>query len=307
MHISQVLNILHRFGVCISTTSIYRLKQKLSKQHDNYLKSNIEKNRQEQEKHAVMQKHLKTASVSLTDTDVTAASEDHQYAKSVIDTAGTSSCEHSYDHGIYYAAGDNVDVSIVLSYMTSTNQRKSFHWFLMLGIEKRVLNNTLSNDRPKCDIRDLPSSSWLLDQEELLTYERDINFHIVQILLKFKCMKCFSDVVESNISHPYIENTKKPSKYHVVTLSDDNENTSEGMINVMKKIHSVFVPRDKDTNCILDSVDFAGDDVLTNERALSAQESMMNRGASDYDQLTGLNHRSGGLHLQMNLTAVWLT
>ena len=205
----------------------------------------------------------------------------------------------------YYAAGDNVDVSVVPSYMTSINQRQIHHCFITLGIRKRVSNPSLAEGSPKYDITSVNTCTWLPTIDDLSSYEQNLDHYVLQVILNFKCMNFLTDVVEKHIMHPYVEITKQPTEYHVVDLSSNNENTSDGMINIMKEVQSLFVPRDHNNPPnVLDSTKFAGD-VLTNERSLSAQESMMNHNASTYEKLMGLNYRPGGLHIMMNLVGVF--
>lgn len=47
-----------------------------------------------------------------------------------------------------------------------------------------------------------------------------------------------------------------------------------------------------------------GGDVLTNERAYSAQLAMLN-GQTDFERLAGVVHRPEGLHRMMNLLLVF--
>jgi hypothetical protein len=234
--------------------------------------------------------------------------QDHNYT-SKESSDGTKACAVP-NPGIefsYYAVGDNVDVSIMPSYMTSIKQRQVLHWFMTLGINKRVFDSELPDDKPKCDISTVPTVSWLPTADDWSSFEKDLDHHILLVLLKFKCMAPFENVVNKFILHPYVQQTSQPTEYHVVELNNNNENTSGGMINIMKAVHSVFVPHDDSEHPkILTSTEFAGD-VLTNERSLSAQECMMSSSASSYEQLLGLNYRSGGLHTLMNLHVVQRT
>ncbi len=229
----------------------------------------------------------------------------------VVFTSSIRSClQHridgeNVDAATYYAAGDNVDVTVNPTYMTTDNQRKSFHWFMTLAIKKRVLNNALPDGQAKCDIRKLPTHAWLPTKNDVMCYDNDIDFHILKTLVKYGFFKEFKYLIPDCISHPYIEFTKIPSEYEIVDLSDNNENTGDGMINIMTEVHRLLVPRDHNEHPnILETVDFGGD-VLTNERAASAQAAMSN-GNSSFENLRGLNHRPGGLHLLMNFTMVFI-
>lgn len=45
--------------------------------------------------------------------------------------------------------GDNIDITRSPSQMSVEHRRKSWHWFLLVGLEKRILNDSLKDDVPK--------------------------------------------------------------------------------------------------------------------------------------------------------------
>lgn len=74
-----------------------------------------------------------------------------------------------------------------------------------------------------------------------------------------------------------------------------------GMITILQRIHHLAVPHvDNETP---ERIVFGGD-VLTNERAFSAQEAMQNV-PSEFESLSGLIHRPEGLHREMNFLLVY--
>lgn len=73
------------------------------------------------------------------------------------------------------------------------------------------------------------------------------------------------------------------------------------MISILQRIHHLAVPHvDNETP---ERIVFGGD-VLTNERAFSAQEAMQNV-PSEFESLSGLIHRPEGLHREMNFLLVY--
>lgn len=203
---------------------------------------------------------------------------------------------------LYYTAGDNVDITINPTHLSIKNQRKSLHWFITMGIKKRVTDHTLS-DSVQEQITQIPYSNWLPSDDELNKYNRNLDHHIVQLLVKLPFLSSMGKLIPKYIEHPCISLTQQKSEFQVIDLIDANENASEGMIKVMRELHNTFVPRDNAVPPnIIHSVDFAGD-VLTTERAFAAECALRN-GLSDFDRLCGLNYRPGGLHILMNLTVV---
>lgn len=85
------------------------------------------------------------------------------------------------------------------------------------------------------------------------------------------------------IKHEYMEQTSKKSVFLNSELIDSSENSSEGMIRIMQHIHRFAVSY---INGQMDKIVFGGD-LLTNERALSAQQAMLN-GEIDFLKLLGV-------------------
>lgn len=96
-----------------------------------------------------------------------------------------------------------------------------------------------------------------------------------------------------------MKKTSQKSVFINCDLIDESENSSDGMIRIMQRVHSLAVPIIDGT---VEKVVLGGD-VLTNERAMSAQQAMRNN-ESSYEKLLGVIHRPEGLHRQMNFLMV---
>lgn len=200
----------------------------------------------------------------------------------------------------YYAIGDNFDITVSPTYMTATNQRKSYHWFMALGIKKRVSDATLSDDKPLCNIADMSCTSWIPSDNELKVMTSNFSHHVTKVMMRFKFLNRIDITVPDNITHRHMDETSRKSDFCIVDLIDASENKSEGMIRIMKELHELFVSQSNKQ--VLQRTEFAGD-VLTNERAFASQCAMDN-GDGSFDSLGGFNYRPGGLHLIMNLCVV---
>lgn len=100
-----------------------------------------------------------------------------------------------------------------------------------------------------------------------------------------------------------MEQMKQKTLFLNCDLIDASENSSQGMIEILQKVHNIAVPhsRNEKQKDVLEKVVFGGD-VLIIERAFSAQEAMQN--TADFDGLGGIIHRPEGLHRLMNFTLV---
>nr|XP_034321927.1 uncharacterized protein LOC117688213 [Crassostrea gigas]XP_034321928.1 uncharacterized protein LOC117688213 [Crassostrea gigas] len=202
--------------------------------------------------------------------------------------------------------GDNLDVTISPAKMTMEKQRKSLHWFLVMAKQKRItaedLNLPSDMLRERNDVLRVPTNSWIPSMVQTDSLCKNIVFHVSHILLKYiEFLKPASASFPTYISHPYMEKTKEKSIFLNCDLIEASENSSQGMITILQRIHHLAVPHvDNETP---ERIVFGGD-VLTNERAFSAQEAMQNV-PSEFESLSGLIHRPEGLHREMNFLLVY--
>lgn len=199
--------------------------------------------------------------------------------------------------------GDNLDLTISPTAMTKERQRKSIHWFLNIALCKRVLSD-LPNDKPKADILKIPNSVFIPNLEDCASLEQDMVYHIVRILCDhIHCLKQFRACIPDCIEHRYMNELSKESEFRVIDLLDKSENKSEDMISILQSVHKYCVAHsDEVPPTVIERVVFGGD-VLTNERAYSAQLAMHNA-ESDFFGLAGVIHRPEGLHRMMNFLSV---
>ncbi|XP_065925165.1 uncharacterized protein [Magallana gigas] len=196
--------------------------------------------------------------------------------------------------------GDNLDILKSTSSMTKENQRKSFHWFILVGLQRRVLDSTMLDDKPKHDILSLPNHSFLPNAQDINILERNMNHHILKVITRHvKCLKSFAHCVPKHIDHPFMEETSKKSTHFILDLLDKNENLHDDIISILEHIHQKYIAHTLGEKAeVLERKVFGGD-VLTNERAYTAQLAMQNC-ETDYYKLGGLIHRPEGLHRMMN-------
>lgn len=198
--------------------------------------------------------------------------------------------------------GDNIDVTITPSKMTSDAQRKSLHWFLVMMKLKNITvkDMDISELRHEKNISTLPKACWIPDKCQQESLKENVKHHISHILLKYvDFLKPVKSVIPPYIAHKFIELTKTKSVFLNCELIEASENSASGMISIMQRIHELSVPHARQTDKrVIERVVFGGD-VLTNERAFTAQQNMqLNK--CDVDKLVGLIHRPEGLHREMN-------
>lgn len=129
-------------------------------------------------------------------------------------------------------------------------------------------------------------------------------YHITNVLVKYVgCLKKYKDCVPKFIPNPHLKELAEKSNFVLLDMLDKSENKSEDMITILEHIHAKYIAHTDGENPTVIKKKVFGGDVLTNERAYSAQLAMLN-GDTDYDRLGGLIHRPEGLHRMMNLLLV---
>ena len=131
--------------------------------------------------------------------------------------------------------------------------------------------------------------------------EENFVFHISKTLLKYiDFLKPVTDAYPKYIEHQFMHITKQKSVIFNCDLIEASENSSQGMIHILQKVHELAVPH---VDGKLEQKVVFGGDVLTNERAFSAQQAMQNNN-TEYDCLLGTVHRPEGLHREFNFLLV---
>lgn len=201
--------------------------------------------------------------------------------------------------------GDNIDIGRNPLQMSVDRRRKSWHWFLLVGLEKRIINDALADDYQLGDICRIDNSVFVPSVEDCSSLEEHFIFHIAHVLVKnVNCLKKYASCLPKFIEHSHIHESSQKSDYAILDILDKSENKSEDMISILQYIHETFIPHTEGDNPVVLSRKVFGGDVLTNERAYSAQLAMLN-GSTDFDQLAGVIHRPEGLHRMMNLLLVF--
>eukprot|EP00058_Branchiostoma_floridae_P012642 XP_002598130.1 hypothetical protein BRAFLDRAFT_82912 [Branchiostoma floridae] len=196
--------------------------------------------------------------------------------------------------------GDNLDIMKKPSAMTMDRQRKSWHWFLVLVAKKRIVDPQLPNDSPKANILTMETVSWLLTQQELQAYEENTEFHIARVLVKYlDFLKPYADCMPPHILHDHLQESSQRSEVLNVELIDAPENSSDGILTILKRLNQLVVPRTPGDHAEVIERVVLGGDVLTNERAFSGQAALLNAD-NESDSCAGIIHRPEGLHRLMN-------
>lgn len=263
----QCIKILNKLGLCVSATAATKKKVDLMAKQDKHVEQLV-----------VAEKKVCEANTGEDSTSVHVMSSD--------------------------IVGDNFDISKSPSHMSKEKQRQSWHWFMLVGLQKRVLNNALEHNAPALPITEVDNSSFIPNVTDCQSLEKNFIFHIMKVLVKYlPCFRKYEVCLPKYIEHPHIQDLSKKSDFVILDLLDKNENKSEDMISILEHIHRNYIPHTaEDQPHVIKKKVFWGD-VLTNERAYSAQLAMLN-GATDFEQISGVIHRPEGLHRMMNLCLV---
>ena len=108
---------------------------------------------------------------------------------------------------------NNVDLKLLASDMTSSNQNKDLHWCNHNAYLDRVNPTHLLDDGPVADLHDVPNSTFLpsmTDQNSLLS---DFIVLIGRVLVEnMPASELFKDVVPLHIRHKYSDELQKKTE-----------------------------------------------------------------------------------------------
>lgn len=86
--------------------------------------------------------------------------------------------------------GDNFDIAKSPSHMSKDKQRHSWHWFLLVGLKRRVTNLYLSVEVPVTPISAVENSIFIPSITDCQSLESSFTHHIMKVMVKyFPCFK----------------------------------------------------------------------------------------------------------------------
>lgn len=140
--------------------------------------------------------------------------------------------------------GDNVDILVSPANMTLGRQRKSWHWFILLATQKKkITDESLPTDKPIADIETMSSCEFLPSETGIRDFQKNMQFHVARIVTKYiNELKPFEILLPNYIQHPHTAKTSQKSVFINSDLIDESENSYDGMIRIMQRVHSLAVP-----------------------------------------------------------------
>jgi hypothetical protein len=142
-----------------------------------------------------------------------------------------------------------IDITRSPSQMSIDGCRKSWHWFLLVGLEKRVINLDLDDTTPKADINKVDNNLFVPSLKNCSMLDNNFIYHIMHVVVKYLgCLKKYEKCVPKFIFHPHIDECSKKSDFAILDLLDKSENKGEDMISILEHIHSHYIPKTDDEN-----------------------------------------------------------
>lgn len=118
--------------------------------------------------------------------------------------------------------GDNIDISRNPSQMSKDRRRKSWHWFLLVGLNKRVLNPELDDSQPIAEINSVENSTFVPNFNDCNTLDRNFIFHIMHVLVNYiGCLKKYKKCLPNFISHLHLEELSRKSDFAILVLTNE--------------------------------------------------------------------------------------
>jgi hypothetical protein len=85
-------------------------------------------------------------------------------------------------------------------------KRKSWHWFLLVGLQKRTINQDLDDSTPIADIKRVDNSLYIPHLEDCNFLDRNYIHHIMHVLVKYVgCLMKYDKCLPKHLPHPHID------------------------------------------------------------------------------------------------------
>ncbi len=227
-------------GVSVSYTSINRRKKTYSNKQEAHIREMVDSYKQHilKRKLSLNSNHLQNEEKITSQSD-TSCHVDY----TSLQTSEDKTTAVEQDILPIEIIGDNVDIMVSPGTLTSDRQRKSWHWFLLLVNQKRVFNTQLPCEKPLRNVLHVPTSKWLPSNEEMKDLHSNMQHHVARMLLKYiQALTQLENAMPDNIQHDYCTEMSKKTVFRVCDLIDASENSSEGMVRILKCVHDLAVP-----------------------------------------------------------------
>lgn len=96
--------------------------------------------------------------------------------KEEVEKSGSTPSSNS--HALTTDIGENIDITMIPSQTSVEHRRKSWHWFLLVGLEKRILNDSFEDDVPKAYICKVETNVFFPNYQDCETLDKNFIFHI---------------------------------------------------------------------------------------------------------------------------------
>lgn len=90
--------------------------------------------------------------------------------------------------------------------MNVHRKRKSWHWFLLVGLQKRVINQDIDYSTLIADINRVDNSLFVPHFEDCNFLDRNYIHHKMLVLVKYAgCLKEYDKCFPKYLPHPHID------------------------------------------------------------------------------------------------------
>lgn len=176
-------------------------------------------------------------------TDFIARQTDHNIQKLVISEKIALEQNTGEDKVPSDIIGDNFDIAKSPSHMSKAKQRQSWHWFLLVGLKRRVTNLDLSIEVPVTPISAVENSIFIPSVTDCQSLESSFTHHIMKVMVKyFPCFQKYEPYIPKCIEHPHMQELSTKSDFVILDLLDKSENKNEDMISILEHIHRNYIP-----------------------------------------------------------------
>ncbi|XP_072021080.1 uncharacterized protein [Amphiura filiformis] len=145
-------------------------------------------------------------------------------------------------HSGFCITGDNIDLTITPRQVTRQNQKKSLHYFNHMAVKNRVSSMHLPADAPLGEASSFPVTEILPNHDDNMQLRTEMSILAGRVIAEhLPRLSWIKDHLPS-LDHQYMKEMKKKSDIVHLGILMKNENSSDGIRDIMEHLHEEYVP-----------------------------------------------------------------
>ncbi|XP_065062180.1 uncharacterized protein LOC135689010 [Rhopilema esculentum] len=198
---------------------------------------------------------------------------------------------------------DNVDYARKVHQMSETHQNMLHHWVTYMSTENRLPGHHLPAGKPIGSIDKVENAIYLPSKKDHIKQRLDYVYLVARLITRhIPCLQFLRTVVKEHMPHKFSHSTGLATKTVFHGCIYENENDSDGIQKVLKKLHTLVPVYEEDGEKKFGEQGIVGDQ-LSVERGVNCLLQVSN-GFSSEDRFDGIHFEIGDFHAAMKFLQI---